>query len=133
MRDMDSDLTATFVLTLLLCLALTALYAYTHHVGYLILAALGAVQVLEVSLLGLAREHPLRWGTILLCGIGGVLLVAAVVDQARRTGYVMPNRSAGPPASGPPPGPPPPPPPGPMGQDRPDEPPSAPPPAPPST
>jgi hypothetical protein len=105
-RDMDSDLTATFILTLLVCLALTALYAYTHQVGYLILAAIGAVQVLEVCLLGLATEHPLRWGTVFLCGIGGLLLVGAVVDQARRTGYVMPNRSGGSPVSGPPPGPP---------------------------
>jgi hypothetical protein len=136
-RDMDSDLIATFILTLLLCLALTAAFAYTHQVGYLILAAIGAIQVLEVSLVGLTDEHPLRWGTILLCGIGGVLLVGAVVDQARRTGYVMPNQSTGSPASGPPTGPPPPasgPPPGPTDQAPPDgPPPSAPPPAPPST
>jgi hypothetical protein len=132
-RDMDSDLTATFVLTLLLCLALTALYAYTHHVGYLILAALGAVQVLEVSLLGLAREHPLRWGTILLCGIGGLLLVGTVVDQVRRTGYAMPKRSGGSPASGPPPPPSGPPPSGPTDQVPSDGRPGAPPPAPPST
>ncbi|HYJ70737.1 MAG TPA: hypothetical protein VEX15_24035 [Nocardioidaceae bacterium] len=143
-RDLDNDLIATFILTLLLSLALTAMYAYSHNVGYLILAVLGAVQVLQVALAGVATEHPLRWGTIILCGIGGLLLVAAVVDQARRTGYVMPNRSGGAPVGGPPQGPPQGPPPGPPpgppsgrppgqpGQGPSDQPPSAPPPAPPS-
>jgi hypothetical protein len=151
-RDFDNDLRVAFILTLALCLALTGLYAYTHHVGYLILAAIGAAQILNTSMLGLAREHPLRWTTLLLGGIGGLLALAALVDQARRSGFVMPNRSGGrtaqppggvsgppPPPGGPPPAPsgPPPapsgPPPAPGGPPpAPGGPPAGPPPAPPS-
>ena len=101
--DVDNDLRVTFVLTLLICLGLAALYAYSHHVGYLVLAAIATVQILDVALLGVAREHPLRWGTLILGGIGGLLVLAALVDQARRTGFVLPNRFAFGGPAGPPP------------------------------
>ena len=106
--DMNNDLRVSFILTLLICVALTALYAYTHNVGYLILAAVGATQILSVAVLALAREHPLRWGTVLLAGLGGLIALAALIDQARRSGYRRPTRPGspapvGPPLSGPPP------------------------------
>jgi hypothetical protein len=105
LADIETDLRGAFILTLLLCVALTALYAYTHHVGYLILAAIGASQILDVAILALAREHPLRWGTVLLAGLGGLLALAALVDQVRRSGYQLPGRSPGRPAPiGAPPG-----------------------------
>ncbi len=154
--DMTNDLRVSFILTLLICVALTALYAYSHNVGYLILAAIGATQILSVAVLALAREHPLRWGTVLLAGLGGLIALAALIDQARRSGYRRTTRPgtpapvgppppgqagpygpppAGPPPAGPPPaGPPPagPPPTGPSGP-PPAAPPGAPPPAPPSS
>lgn len=120
--DMNNDLRVSFILTLLICVALTALYAYTHNVGYLILAAVGATQILSVAVLALAREHPLRWGTVLLAGLGGLIALAALIDQARRSGYRRPTRPGspapvGPPLAGPPPpaGPPPAAPPPPTG------------------
>ena len=107
--DMNNDLRVSFILTLLICVALTALYAYTHNVGYLILAAVGATQILSVAVLALAREHPLRWGTVLLAGLGGLIALAALIDQARRSGYRRPTRPGSPaPVGPPPPGPPPP-------------------------
>ena len=139
LADIQTDLRVAFILTMLLCVALAGLYAYTHHVGYLILAAIGASQILDVALLALAREHPLRWGTVLLAGLGGLLALAALVDQLRRSGYQLPGRSPGQPApfgappGGPvgpaPPGPPAPgpPPPGPPPADPPSDGPTAPP------
>jgi hypothetical protein len=117
LADIETDLRVAFILTLLLCVALTALYAYTHHVGYLILAAIGASQILDIAILALAREHPLRWGTVLLAGLGGLLALAALVDQARRSGFQLPGRSPGGPApvGAPPGGPVAPPPAGPGG------------------
>src|SRR5262245_53019861 len=102
--DMNNDLRVSFILTLLICVALTALYAYSHNVGYLILAAIGATQILSVAVLALAREHPLRWGTILLAGLGGLIALAALIDQARRSGYRRPARPGTPAPVGPPPG-----------------------------
>ncbi|HEU0289054.1 MAG TPA: hypothetical protein VFR22_18535 [Nocardioidaceae bacterium] len=101
--DMNNDLRVSFILTLLICVALTALYAYTHNVGYLILAAIGATQILSVAVLALAREHPLRWGTVLLAGLGGLIALAALIDQARRSGYRRPTRPGSPAPAGPPP------------------------------
>jgi hypothetical protein len=151
LNDMDNDLRVAFILTLLICAALTALYAYTHNVGYLILAAIGATQILSIGTLALAREHPLRWGTVLLAGLGGLIALAALIDQARRSGFDLPTRrggqapvgpptgSAGPPPGSPVPGGPTGPPPGrppqaPVGPPTapPPGPPDAPPPAPPS-
>jgi hypothetical protein len=123
LADMDTDLRVTFVLTLLICVALTALYAYTHYVGYLILAAIGSTQILSIAVGALAREHPLRWGTALLAGLGGLLALAALVDQARRSGFQLPGRSPGQPAPyGAPPG-------GPVGPPYAGPPPAGPPPA----
>lgn len=113
--DFDNDFRAVLILTLVLCAVLTALYAYTHHIGYLILAVVGTTQIPTIAIAILAREHPLRWGTILLGGLGALLVLAALVDQARRSGFTLPSRPGGSPGPSAPPASPPGPPRGPGG------------------
>jgi hypothetical protein len=121
----DDDIRVALILTLILSGALAAMYAYTHYVGYVILSAIGLTLIPPFAILLVAMEHPLRWSTALFGGIGGLVVLAAMGDQARRSGYTLPTRPGGPasragapppggppvggpPASGPPPGGPPP-------------------------
>lgn len=74
----NGDVWAALVIGLLVCGALGALYAYTDYNGYLVLAFLGAVTLVFLSLPALQTDNRL-WFTVIIGALGGLLLAAAVL------------------------------------------------------